>query len=372
MDIQEFSVDKMKSYSMWFMLDKIKDGPISLVQRTPTGDIPFGENKRARSAECFRMKDGRILIGLGNFMGIITKTNLYAISGDTEEIVNLQFFENICHKYNLDVNEKEKGYFVFVNSSEIPSKYTWRCDSLNYGPMNYGAIDGIEMPYIELQEEIIEYDNIFSVDGVSHLIYLHRVFDAPDRKVDFYSGVIPDTGLTIGEALKLISEWSIVADAPFNNNQLVSLKAKEFLNKLDFDISFVDYQSDMYVAEFLKGNTNARKRPENIQPLSPELDVFIKKKMSFHSLSALISMYPDSWNLQEIVDAEENVFTYIHDMTAYFILGFHTQNIRNNREEFLKKVQSDKPRELHHIKTLFDIMDRTFSIYNSVKATSSF
>lgn len=372
MEIQDFSVDKMKPYSMWFMLDKIKEGPISLVRRTPNGDVPFGQNNKMEHAACFRMKNGNVLVGIDNFMGIITKYNLYAISGKTEEIVNLQFFENISHRYNLDVNEKKKGYFIFLDSSQIAPKYTWRCDTDTYGPFNFGAIEGIEPPYVELDEEIKEFYMVMSVDGVGHIIYLHSIFDVENKKENFHCGVIPETSLTIGELFKLINEWATVNDEPFNNQQSISKKAKKFLDKIGFDKSLVEYQVDMHVAEFLKGNTNARKRPENIQPLSSELDIFIKKQMSFHSLSALISLYPDAWDIQEIIEEEEKVFNYAHDSAAHSLLGFYTENIKDKKEELLAKVELESPYALRSIHILFSIMDRTFSIYNSVKTTGTF
>ena len=75
MELQNFSIEQINNYSMWFMLNKIKDGPIELVRRTPAGDEPYTK------FACFQMQNGQILLGIEDFMDFTYKNNLYAISG---------------------------------------------------------------------------------------------------------------------------------------------------------------------------------------------------------------------------------------------------------------------------------------------------
>lgn len=282
---------------MWFMLNKIKDGPIELIRRTPTGD------EKHLDFACFKMNDEHILLGINHFTRLV-KHNFYAISNDIEEVVNLQLFENIMDNYKVDIDNLDKGYFIFTDSIPIIPEESWRCDSTKYGPLSYGVTEGIEEQAAKSLDDLLAYDPILSVDGIAHLIYIHFKNDAEYRDYYANSAKLPNAGVTISEALKLIVEWATVADEPFNNQQGISQDAKEFINKLDFDSSLVAYQVDMYVAEFLKGNPDARKRPFNVLPLSSELDLFIKKKMAYRCLSALISLYPQSFDLQKIIDVE--------------------------------------------------------------------
>lgn len=307
MEVIDFSIDELQKYTMWFMLDEIKQGPIKLVRRTPAGDEIFTD------FSCFKMNDDHILLGINHFMKFTAKHNLVAIHEDIEEVVNLQMFENIMDYYDVPIENLDKGYFVFVDSIVIAPEEEWRCDNTRFGPLSHAVAEGIEETQVKGFDQLLTYETILSVEGVGHLIYLHFKDDAEYRNYYANSAKLPISGVTISEAFKLITEWATVAEEPFNNQQDISKDAKDFINKLNFDTSLVDYQVDMYVAEFLKGNPDARMRPQNVQPLSQELDAFIKKNMSYRCLSALISLYPHSWDLQEIIDKEKSELELVHD-----------------------------------------------------------
>ena len=345
MELTNFSIDQLNNYSMWFMLDKITQGPITLVRRTPAGDEPFTK------FQCFQMNDGHILLGINDFFSFTAKHNLYAIAGEVEEVVNIQMFENIMNVYDVPVDSEDKGFFVFAGSTVIALEEEWRCDNTRFGPMGFNVIENVEEAFVHGFSEITVYETIFSVEGVGHLFYLqHKNHDEyGSRYVN--AATLPFTGSTISEALKLITEWAVVNEEPFANTQPISSSAKEFLNKLDFDWSLVAYQTDMYVAEFIKGNPNARVRPNNVQPLSPNLKLFIKKKMAYRCLSALVSLYADAWDLQEIIDNEKQALDSIH----------------NHLMSVVKTM--DKPLALHILqKNIQHAMD----LHNTVKETNTF
>ena len=330
---------------MWFMLDKIKQGPITLVRRTPAGDELF------TNFSCYLMNDGHVLLGINNFVSFTAKHNLYAIAGGVEEVVNIQMFENIMDVYDVPIDSENKGFFVFAGSTVIALEEEWRCDNTRFGPMGFNVIENVEEAFVHGFSEITAYETVFSVEGVGHLFYLqHKNHDEyGSRYVN--AATLPFTGSTISEALKLITEWAVVNEEPFSNTQPISNSAKEFLNKLDFDWSLISYQTDMYVAEFIKGNPNARLRPNNVQPLSLDLDLFIKKKMAYRCLSALVSLYPDSWNLQEIIDNEKQALDSIHDGIVSVV------------------ETMDKPSALYIIK---QNIQHTMDLHNKVKATNTF
>lgn len=337
MELTNFSIDQLNNYSMWFMLDKIKQGPISLVRRTPAGDEQFLKFK------CFKMNDGHILLGINNFISFTAKHNLYAIADGVEEVVNIQMFENIMNVYDVPVDGKDKGFFVFSGSTVIALEEEWRCDNTRFGPMGFNVIENVEEAFIHSFSEILVYETIFSVEGVGHLFYIqHKNHDEQGSRY-VNAATLPFTGSTISEALKLITEWAVVNEEPFSNTQPISNTAKEFLNKLDFDWSLVEYQTDMYVAEFIKGNPNARVRPSTVQPLNAALDLFIKKKMAYRCLSALVSLYPDSWNLQEIIDNEKQALDSIHNGVLFVV-----EKIDKPFAVYIVKQNIQRTMELHN------------------------
>lgn len=335
---------------MWFMLDKIKEGPIKMVRRTPAGDEEFIQNG-LNNASFFRMKDGHILVGFNHFTKLISKHNFYVISNGIEEIVNIQMFENIMDKYIAPVNNIDMGYFVFVDSIAIAPKDNWRCDNTMYGPSGFSVTEGIHETWTNSLDQLVEYEPILSADSICHILYVKYKEDEILRDYGANKLELPYCGVTISESLKLITEWAVVAEEPFNNQQPIAQAAKQFIEKFNFNTSLVDYQVDMYVSEFIKGNPNARQRPTDVQPLSPELDLFIKKNMSYRCLSALISLYSDSWDLQEVIDAEPEAFEFIHDTAI-------------NRSNILSKPLA--------LDIFTRNVDATMKLYETIKTTGTF
>lgn len=364
MKIQNFSIDKMNNYEMWFMLDKIKQGPIQIIRRTPAGDEPV------EGVSCFNMNNDHVIIGIDSFTRFPSRHNLVAISGDIEEIVNLQLFENIMNKYDVGIENIDKGYFVLTDSIVIENDKDWRCDNKYFGPLSYGATEGIEEEVAKSLNDLVSYDPILSVDGVAHLVYIHFKNDEEYR--DYYANKaqLPNAGVTLSESLKLITEWATVADAPFNNQQGISQDAKQFLEKLNFDLSLVDYQSDMYVAEFLKGNVNARQRPADIKPLSSGIDLFIKYKMAYRCLSALISLYPDAWDLQEIIAVEKQIMDIQNIKFVSTHFKYETNNVFFDKQNIWDSINKD-----HHsirFNIFYTIVENSDVLYETVKTTGTF
>lgn len=364
MNVKLFSISEIYNNQMWFMLQKPHSGNFSIVRRTPAGDeIVEGVN-------CYRMNNDYLLIGIDSFTRFTSRHNLYFLSDENEEIINLQLFENIMNKYDAEVNNTDKGYFLFTDSVVIAPEDDWRCDNTSYGPLSYGIAEGIQEQLTVSFDQIVAYDPIFSVDGIAHLVYLHFKDDDVYRYSFVNTLELPICGATISEALKLITEWAIVSEEPFNNQQLISKDALEFLNKLDFDWSLVENQSDMYIAEFLKGNPKARLRPQNIEPLTKNLDLFIKKNISYHCLSSLISLYPEAWNLQQIIDAEEVSMDITHKQ---FVEGNFKLKVNNVIQD--KQFVWNNINKAHHavrFYMFYTIIENAIELHNKVKTTGTF
>ena len=83
------------------------------------------------------------------------------------------------------------------------------------------------------------------------------------------------------------------------------MKAFEFAQQLGIEETLVSNQPDMQIFEYLKGNPTARVRPENVQPLSPDTEVFIKKNVAHSCLSSIVSLYPDAASITEVKQVEQ-------------------------------------------------------------------
>lgn len=88
---------------------------------------------------------------------------------------------------------------------------------------------------------------------------------------------------TLGELFKLIIEWSIVADAPFNNQEPAAKLSKVILEKLnmpaDVKQEILESYPETHVALYLQGNPNAQNRPDGVPNITPLFEDWIEEKL---------------------------------------------------------------------------------------------
>jgi hypothetical protein len=301
MKINPFTLDAINQYNMFFMLQKLDATSINI-------DLYYQEiNNDVLFEDCslFEMLNGQVLVAFTEYFTHISKHNLVATDGVISEIVSLQIFERIYEHYKHGINTTDAGGFIFMNSAPVPSfQNQWRCDNGLYGVELFADPLGdstIAVP--DAADALLVYEPILSINGVAHLVYIER--ENKNNKTELMNNSItPFATYSLGEALKLILEWSQVSKQPFNNTELVATKASIFVEKLGIQETFVSDQPDMQIFEYLKGNPSARTRPTGYQELSTEADIFIKKNMSHSCLSSIIAAYPSAANILDIKQIE--------------------------------------------------------------------
>jgi hypothetical protein len=301
MIIKPFTIDVIKNYKLFFMLQKLKSnsGDIQLFHKEVGLDVLFEEYG------IFEMNNGYLLIAFSDENKHQTKHNLFATNGAVSEIINLQSYERIYPYYNLGVESEDHGGFTFMNSAPVPSfENQWRCDAGLYGVEFFADPNGGSPIIIPDQaDELLVYEPIFSINGDAHIIYTERK-NKTNKFNLMNNSITPFATYSLGESFKLILEWASVSQEPFSNVEPISIKASSFVNRLGITQSLVSNQPNMQIFEYLNGNTTARIRPENVSLLSDECNVFIKKNISHMTLSNLVSLYPDCWDINEIIFEE--------------------------------------------------------------------
>lgn len=292
-----FTIDVVKTFRLFYVLDKITGDSVSLYRRTPAGDDLFED------AEVFTMQDGHLLVAIEHPFKYAGNNCLIAKSGDIEEIVNLTAWERLVDLYNTEIDNTQQGIFVFCKSEAIfDPEMEWRCDNTTFGPR---VFDPVNSRPVTGNNVIIAIETFLSVPGVGHFLYIHMKNDEEIREQYKNDSVIPISGFTLSELFKVVYEWSETAKEPFNNTEDVAVKAESFLSTFGFSPSLVDNQVDMQVAKYIQGDTQARLRPEGVQANKPELVNFVKKNMAGSSLAALSLLYPGIWDTQELLNAEQ-------------------------------------------------------------------
>jgi hypothetical protein len=304
MIIKPFSLDDLRTYRLYYVLDDITDTAVSLHRRTPAGDELFED------ADILVMQDGHLVVALKHPFKYSPNNCLIAKINGKEEIVNLICWERLVDFYDTPIDNTENGIFVFCDSVEIgDTSLEWRCDNTMYGPKSYMTNLGNTVSSLG---RIVAFENIISLHGVGYVLYLHLANDTErqeQREQYKNNAEYPCVGFTLSELFKLLYEWAQATEEPFNNRDEIALDAKDFLKTFGFDSSLVDNQVDMQVANYIKGSTHARMRPSGVVANKPELIDFVKKNMACSSLAELCVQYPGMGNTQEILTAEQQALS---------------------------------------------------------------
>jgi hypothetical protein len=293
---KNFDIYALSRNHLFYVLDNITATSIEIFRRTPAGDEAFED------AELFIMKNGKLLVAFAHPFKYAGNSCLIAKHDNVEEMINMTPWERLVDVYDTDIENTDQGFFVFCDSKALfDPEVEWRCDNTLYGPHSFVKENGRIVPTIN---KIKAYETIMSLHNVGYLIYVHLEDDTDIREKYKNNSEVPCVGLTLSEAFKLLNEWSEVTKEPFNSTQDIAVKAKKFLDFFGFTPDLVDNQSDMQVANYLKGSNTARLRPADIVANKPELITFVRKKMASSSLSSLCELYAGLWDIEEVLEAE--------------------------------------------------------------------
>ena len=294
MQATTYNINDLEHRKMFYMLDNITDDSVKLFRRTPAGDEEFTHYS------LHRMPDGKLLIAFYDYWSMHAVHSLVAKWNEIEELVNTQPFERIMPYWNPGLDYEDRGGFFFLNSKPIYTDVNdWRCDNTFYGPERYIA-PGEEPLFGEFKvEDIIVYEPIINMNGTATLCFVHFKNDEHMRDYVVNADVIPSCGVTLSEMFRLLTEWATLAESPFNSTEPIVLDAKAFLDQIGFDGSLVADQTNMQVAQYFLGNTDARRRPNDVVETNQALLDFVKRKMAHMSLASLLYCYPEYGSIDD-------------------------------------------------------------------------
>ena len=333
--VQPFNLGVIKTHKCFYLLRNISDAAeLQILHNTPAGYI------NTDVADAFSMPNGKILIAWKTPLDIAPMHNLSVISGTTVENINLVSLERVVDIYDRPV-DAQIGTFIFTNSDMIITpNHEWRCDNGKFGPRPFQNVR-----IIDQLSEILVYEPVLSINGVGHLIYIEGVAKQDVANQELSHGEMPTTGRTLWETLKLIREWAIVNQEPFNNTEAVAHKAYQFIQSLKLteqELAVIDQQIPMQIANYLTGNTNARQRPDGVLPITNDVKHLLFSRLASCSVSALEYMNPGMWDLQELLEEENNEL--LRDIRLFYMNHKYGTPYHGNATRYLnnKKLILDK------------------------------
>jgi len=367
--VQSFTLNVLSTHKVFFLLGRLPKNTqeVDVWIQTPIGyeSVDF--------VDVFSMQDGSLLAAWKHPLQKLGLQNLVVFADGVTQVLNLYPAERIIDLYDRPVNANS-GTFIFSGSGVIEGA-DWRCDNGYYGPKSL-YVDELDGSLIKGMGEIIAYESFMAVAGIAHIIYLEsntknnpELADLAVEKLN--NSVAPVAGRTFQEVLRLIYEWSVLAEEPFNSTENVAVAAKNYIEALYFtedEINLIKELTPMQISKFISGSTEARIRPNNIPTLSSGIAEILFKRMASSSLSFIVSRNPEIWDYQEVrqkeleelqngilrfkeyyeipnyveLDDIETVMQFAETKASNQLAYFHNQlRIFKNKEHILNEILSE-------------------------------
>jgi hypothetical protein len=298
---QPFTTEILATHRGFFILNQLPKNAqeVDVWIQTPVGveSVDF--------VDVFVLSDGTLLAAWQHPFLKLPLHNLTVFCDGVTQLLNLCPLERIIDIYDRPL-DATLGTFSFAKSIPIDGG-DWRCHRGMYGPWqftddNYGQV-------IEELPQIVIYESFLNANETAHIVYLEATGRTQVAEEKVNNSIAPVTGRTLQETFRLIYEWSVLAEEPFNSTDEAAIAAKAFLNNLGFsseERAVLASLPPMQIANYLAGSETARVRPSNIPALDDAIKTMVFKRMASSSLSALLKIHSieDTYGLTALEQAE--------------------------------------------------------------------
>jgi hypothetical protein len=248
----------------------------------------------------------------------------FQISYDNKSLIyQNEFYEKFKDILNGD-NQMERQVYLFMNSKEVKAIESFeniaippedRCDFNKFGPASF-------YPKVSnTSAKITDIKLPMSVTGIGH-IFRGEVESwenaYSDKSVDRQKYT---NSRTFSGCLKVIYEWSLMTQEPWNNTEDIAIKASQFLTALNLNEKDLkettDAQCDMRIAKYLKGEHEHSPLPEN-HFISNGLKDYFRTYYKYFCLKTIKENHPKGNQIpQSFLDAEAAIY---EEMVSYYCM----------------------------------------------------
>lgn len=281
-----FSLSTAPQERVFYVLDALPRfaSEVGVWVKTPNGLEPID------FIDVEYLPDGTLVASWGDAFGTLPLHNVVVQTGDDTQIVNLAPIERVIDCYDRPT-DSTFGTFSFTDSIPIDGN-DWRCHRGLYAAWQF--TDDQHGEVLNELSEILVYETLLSINGTMHLIYVEATNKDRIAFQKINNSIAPASGRTLQEVLRLIYEWFVVSQKPFNCTDKIALAARDFIRQYrfsDLELEQLAALNPMQVAQYLSGDEAARVRPDNISPMSGAISRMVFKRMSSFSFSALMRLH---------------------------------------------------------------------------------
>jgi hypothetical protein len=302
--MEQFTLDKIKNYKMFYVLKKIKSTSQEIVLlHKQSQEMVVVETEKY---DLFQVGADQVLVAFVDVFQHAGKHNYVASDGLLEENILLNPYERIVDYYKTDRDDEPSGVFLFLNSCPaVLEGQDWRCDNALFGPRGFFPVGQEEKRLIDGITKIKVYEPVLSINGVGHIVYFKHEGDDTELRFDYINNAeLPQSAETFSEMIKLILEWAKVSEEPFNNTEQIAIKAKQFVDNFGISESFVADQPSMQVVKYLQGDTLARVRTHGTYKISDAINSLVVDNLPYMTFSKIAELNPTMFNLKECLETE--------------------------------------------------------------------
>ena len=299
--VQPFTTGILSTHRGFFILDQLPKNAqeVDVWTQTPAGveSVDF--------IDVFVLADGTLLAAWQHPFQKLPLHNLTVFCDGVTQLLNLYPLERIIDIYDRPL-DSQLGTFSFTKSVPVDGG-DWRCDRGMYGAKQF--TDDNHGRVLDEVNQIVIYEPFLNANDTAHLIYLEAINKTQIAEEKVNNSIAPVTGRTLQETLRLIYEWSVLAQDPFNSQDDAAIAAQGFLNRLGFtaeERATLASLPPMQISNYLSGSETARVRPETIPALDDAIKTMVFKRMASSSLSALFKIHgiEDIYGLTALEQAE--------------------------------------------------------------------
>jgi hypothetical protein len=158
-----------------------------------------------------------------------------------------------------------------------------RCDNLTYGLKSFNDYASNESNGLIFGKKIPYTDEIFGINHTEHIYTFSEVpgvfgfcfmkLKNPDFELGPWSSALTQAR-TMGELLRIMYEWSLLVDEPFNSTNSFAVLSKKALDAIKPTKTIMDEiksYPDMHLVRFLQGDESHRDLVEDFPEMSTEM-----------------------------------------------------------------------------------------------------
>ena len=251
--------------------------------------------------------------GVKKYIQILSYDSLPPLLKDTEDSSSSSRFSfyKISDSVKILSGDKYKDMNRprYLRETGVPDP-TERCDDNKYGPISFHPFDE---PYV-----LTRFRGIIDIAGLMHISYLNTSNEG------FLNPSSRDnncTATTLTGIIKLVYEWSLMAQEPFNSEEPIAIKCKQFLEEIKIPVELMTWilenQVDKQVFNYLNGETRIE-YPSNENTEIPDILLsFIQSKCMYNSISYLIKKHPKASSLSSnfIIEYKQYIEKKIYEIS---------------------------------------------------------